>query len=124
MSCGGHTKEVSKRDISEFVHFVLLTRKRIKRRTKKLWKKIKYTRLYQETFCRKRYKFKGKVKIKSKGICGLCGCKLKEGEFQIHHIWPRRSYPHLYRKVWNGVCLHKHCHKFADKMNDLQEIGQ
>jgi len=122
MNCGGRTAEVSKRNIPEYMHIILLIRKKIKRRIKKFRKKIKYSEWYQEIFCRKNDKFKRKVKIKSGGICGLCGRKLKVGEFEVHHIWPRRNYPHLGRKDWNGVCLHTHCHKFADEMNNLQEI--
>jgi len=94
---------------------------KIKRNFKKLKKKIKYNNIYQEIFCKHMQKFRKAAKIKSKGICGLCGSKLVICQFQVHHIWSKFKYPKLKVKKCNGVCLCYPCHEFADNMNILLE---
>lgn len=86
-----------------------------------LMKKIKYNKRVRKWFFNEGEKFKQQVRVKARGLCGLCGDTLRTGKFQIHHIYPRRHYGHLKYKVKNGVCLCTLCHKFADRMNILQE---
>ncbi len=90
---------------------------------KKLKRKIKYHWLYRNLFGERAHKFKLGVKLKSKGICGLCGGKLKFGKFSIHHIHPRRTHKCLRYNIKNGVCLCKKCHEFCDMINNIQEFG-
>ena len=84
-------------------------------------KKINYNETIRKLFFNANEKFRKKVIVKAKGICGLCGYSLKRGEYQVHHIYPRRNFPELKNVPKNGVCLCTPCHKFADHLNCLQE---
>jgi group I intron endonuclease len=55
--------------------------------------------------------------------CKQCGCK-ESGNFEVHHILPRRSFPELTFDINNGITLCKKCHEatFGKEMNFVEKF--
>lgn len=63
-----------------------------------------------------------KKKVKSRDGCCIC-CGEVDKQLQVHHIFPKSSYPNLSADENNMICLCQSCHDKYHRMYNLKECN-